>query len=80
MWANNKQPYRLRWQLARYLKLPEEHVTVNPCGIGGDFGGKAGIMNVPLAYELSRRSGRPIQMVMTYIEELMAGNPGTPRP
>jgi carbon-monoxide dehydrogenase large subunit len=75
VWANNKQPYRLRWQLARYLKLPEEHVTVNPCGIGGDFGGKAGIMNVPLAYELSRRSGRPIQMVMTYIEELMAGNP-----
>jgi carbon-monoxide dehydrogenase large subunit len=75
VWANNKQPYRLRWQLARYLKLPEEHVTVNPCGIGGDFGGKAGIMNVPLAYELSKRSGRPIQMVMTYIEELMAGNP-----
>ena len=75
VWANNKQPYRLRWQLARYLKLPEEHVTVNPCGIGGDFGGKAGVMNVPLAYELSKRSGRPIQMVMTYIEELMAGNP-----
>ena len=78
VWANNKQPFRLRWQLAGALGLPEDRITVNPCGIGGDFGGKAGAMNVPVAHALAQRSGRPVQMVMSYIEELMAGNPRHP--
>ncbi|MCH8280245.1 MAG: xanthine dehydrogenase family protein molybdopterin-binding subunit [Chloroflexi bacterium] len=78
VWANNKQPFRLRWQLAGALGLPEERIRVNPCGIGGDFGGKAGAMNVPVAYVLAQRSGRPVQMTMSYIEELMAGNPRHP--
>ena len=78
VWANNKQPFRLRWQLAGALGVEESQIRVNPCGIGGDFGGKAGAMNVPLAYALAQRSGRPVQMVMSYIEELMAGNPRHP--
>jgi carbon-monoxide dehydrogenase large subunit len=78
VWANNKQPFRLRWQLAGALGVEENQIRVNPCGIGGDFGGKAGAMNVPLAYTLAQRSGRPVQMVMSYIEELMAGNPRHP--
>ena len=78
VWANNKQPFRLRWQLAGALGLPEDRITVNPCGIGGDFGGKAGAMNVPVAHALAQRSRRPVQMVMSYIEELMAGNPRHP--
>ena len=78
VWANNKQPFMLRRQLASGLGLPEEQVTVNPTGIGGDFGGKAGAMNVPVAHALAEKSGRPVQMVMSYIEELMAGNPRHP--
>lgn len=78
VWANNKQPFRLRWQLAGALGLPEDRILVNPCGIGGDFGGKAGAMNVPVAYMLAQRAGRPVQMIMNYIEELMAGNPRHP--
>src|SRR2546429_3281358 len=35
-------------------------------------------MNVPLAYFLSLRSGRPVKMIMSYTEELMAGNPRHP--
>ena len=78
VWANNKQPFRLRWQLAGALGLPEDRITINPCGIGGNFGGKAGAMNVPVAHALAQRSGRPVQMIMSYIEELMAGNPRHP--
>ena len=78
VWANNKQPFQLRRQLAAALELPEDQITVIPCGIGGDFGGKAGAMNVPVAHALAQRSGRPVQMVMSYIEELMAGNPRHP--
>ena len=78
VWANNKVPFTLRTQLASALGLPEDRILVNPCGIGGDFGGKSPAMNVPLAYFLCQRSGRPVKMVMSYIEELMAGNPRHP--
>ena len=78
VWANNKQPFRLRWQLASALGVPEDRIRINPCAIGGDFGGKAGAMDVPLAYALAQRAGRPVKMLMTYSEELMAGNPRHP--
>ena len=78
IWANNKAPFLLRTQIAHALGFPEDRVTVNPCGIGGDFGGKAGAMDVPMAYFLAFRSGRPVKMIMNYIEELMAGNPRHP--
>ena len=78
VWANNKQPFRLRWQLASALGVPEDRIRVNPCAIGGDFGGKAGAMDVPLAYALAQRVGRPVKMIMNYVEELMAGNPRHP--
>ena len=78
VWANNKVPYTLRKQLADALSISEERILVNPCGIGGDFGGKSPAMNVPLAYLLSQRTGRPVKMIMSYIEELMAGNPRHP--
>ena len=78
VWANNKQPFSLRRQLAGALGFPEDQIIVNPSGIGGDFGGKAGAMNVPVAVVLAQRSGQPVQMVMSYIEELMAGNPRHP--
>ena len=78
VWANNKVPYTLRKQLADALGFSEDQIVVNPCGIGGDFGGKSPAMNVPLAYFLSLRSGRPVKMIMSYTEELMAGNPRHP--
>ena len=78
VWANNKVPYTLRKQLADALGLPEEQIRVNPCGIGGDFGGKSPAMNVPIAYFLAKSSGRPVKMIMSYIEELAAGNPRHP--
>ena len=78
VWANNKVPYTLRRQLSDCLGISEDRIVVNPCGIGGDFGGKSPAMNVPLAYLLSQRSGRPVKMIMSYIEELMAGNPRHP--
>ena len=47
VWANNKVPYTLRKQLADALGFSEDQIVVNPCGIGGDFGGKSPAMNVP---------------------------------
>ena len=53
----------------------EGEADFSPMQIGGDFGGKGGFMDVPVAYFLSKKSGQPVKMVMDYTEELTAGNP-----
>jgi carbon-monoxide dehydrogenase large subunit len=78
VWASNKMPFRLKELLSLALELPPERIRVNLTPIGGDFGGKGSIMDVPLAYHLARATGRPVKMVMRYTEELMAGNPRHP--
>jgi CO/xanthine dehydrogenase Mo-binding subunit len=78
VWANNKGPFMLREQLAAVWSLATEQINVNPTSIGGDFGGKGSFMDVPLCYYLALHSGRPVKMVMDYIQELMAGNPRHP--
>ena len=78
VWANNKGPFMLREQLAAVWDLPKEQIRINPCSIGGDFGGKGSFMDVPLCYYLAQAAGRPVKMVMDYIQELMAGNPRHP--
>lgn len=78
IWANNKGPFMLRDQLAAVWGCPREQIRINPCSIGGDFGGKGSFMDVPLCYYLALHSGRPVKMVMDYIQEFMAGNPRHP--
>ena len=75
VWTSNKMPFRVRELLAHAIQLPAEKIHVNLCPIGGDFGGKGSLMDVPLCYHLARATGRPVKMAMSYTEELMAGNP-----
>jgi carbon-monoxide dehydrogenase large subunit len=75
IWACSKVPFALREQVARAFGKDLEHFTVHPCYIGGCFGGKGDFMDVPVAYLLSVKSGRPVKMVMDYFEEFVAGNP-----
>jgi CO/xanthine dehydrogenase Mo-binding subunit len=78
VWLNSKMPFQVRQQLAEGIDLPQERVRINPTFIGGDFGGKGSYMDTHVAYWLSKATGRPIRMVMTYVEELMAANPRHP--
>jgi len=78
LWITNKMPVRAQKLLADAVEIPQEQVVVHPVCIGGDFGGKGSLMDSPLCYHLSKRTGRPVKMVMTYTEELMAGNPRHP--
>ena len=78
VWINNKDPYALREQLAVAWGMDGERIVLHPCSIGGDFGGKGSFMDAPLCYYLSLHSGRPVKMVMDYIQELMAANPRHP--
>ncbi len=78
IWCCSKTPYAVRNQLSNCLGIDKERLVFHPTHIGGDFGGKGGFMDVPVAYFLSLKSGRPVKMVMDYAEELVAGNPRHP--
>ena len=78
IWANNKGPFMLREQLSAVWEMSQDNILVNPTSIGGDFGGKGSFMDIPLCYYLAQASGRPVKMVMDYVQELMAGNPRHP--
>ncbi|MEE8462002.1 MAG: xanthine dehydrogenase family protein molybdopterin-binding subunit [Acidobacteriota bacterium] len=78
VWISNKMPVRARELLADVIELPEERIVVHLAQIGADFGGKGSLMDAPLCYHLAKRTGRPVKMVMSYTEELMAGNPRHP--
>jgi CO/xanthine dehydrogenase Mo-binding subunit len=75
VWTATKSPFATRNQLAKAIGLPPESVRLNVINCGGDFGGKGGPMDLPIAYALALRTGRPVKIVMTYSEELTAGNP-----
>src|SRR6266511_2057472 len=75
IWASSKVPYQVKEQLSVALRLPKERIRLNPVAIGGDYGGKGSPMDIPLAYFLAVRTGRPVKMVMDYVEEFTAGNP-----
>jgi CO/xanthine dehydrogenase Mo-binding subunit len=75
IWACSKVPYAIREQVANAIRIKPETLVIHPCYIGGDFGGKGDFMDVALVYFLSKKSGRPVKMVMDYSEEFLAGNP-----
>ncbi len=78
IWASCKAPFRLKEQLAKQLNLPKEHIRVHIVAVGGDFGGKGSLMDIPICYQLAKATGCPVKMVMTYAEELTAGDPRHP--
>jgi CO/xanthine dehydrogenase Mo-binding subunit len=75
VWSCSKTPFAVRTQLSNCIGVPKEKLVFHPTHIGGDFGGKGGFMDVPVAYFLSKKSGQPVKMLMDYTEELTAGNP-----
>ncbi|MGH7834724.1 MAG: xanthine dehydrogenase family protein molybdopterin-binding subunit, partial [Candidatus Binatia bacterium] len=75
VWISNKVPYQTKQSLAEAIGVPAEKIVIHVSAIGGDFGGKGALMDLPLCYFLAQRTGRPVRMVMTYTEEFTAGNP-----
>ena len=73
VWAANKAPYGLRDQMAEDLGIVKEKVKVHIVHVGGDFGAKASLLDVPICYFLSRATGRPVKLVFDYTEEILAG-------
>jgi CO/xanthine dehydrogenase Mo-binding subunit len=73
VWASNKGPWGLRDQMAEDFGLPKEKIKVHIVNVGGDFGAKASLIDVPVAYYLSKATKQPVKLVFDYTDELLAG-------
>ena len=65
IWTSTQGHFAIRSLTAAILGIPESQVKVVPMEIGGGFGAKLVAYLDPVAAILSRKSGRPVKMVMT---------------
>ncbi|MGH9057155.1 MAG: xanthine dehydrogenase family protein molybdopterin-binding subunit [Acidimicrobiales bacterium] len=72
LWGTAKAPYRLRDQILAALGLPPGSVSVEPVLIGGDFGGKGGVVDAALCVALCRLLEQPVRLVLRSPEDLTA--------
>ena len=73
VWPSNKGPWGLRDQMAEDFGVPKEKIKIYIVNVGGDFGAKASLIDVPIAYYLSKATKRPVKLVFDYTDELLAG-------
>ncbi|HWP60953.1 MAG TPA: xanthine dehydrogenase family protein molybdopterin-binding subunit [Candidatus Acidoferrales bacterium] len=74
-WSSTKSPFGTRNQLAKAIGVSPSRIRVNAVNVGGDFGGKSGAGDLPIAYFLAERAKRPVRIVLSHAEELTAANP-----
>jgi CO/xanthine dehydrogenase Mo-binding subunit len=75
VWCSTQGPFAVRDQCAAILSLDPANVKVIPSEIGGGFGGKIVVYLEPLAIALSRKTQRPVKMVMSRDEVFRATGP-----
>ena len=74
VWTSTQAPFYIREEIAAILGVPESDVQVHVMPVGGGFGGKF-ILYEPLIALAARQVGRPVRLVLTRMEEMLAGNP-----
>src|SRR5215472_6025098 len=75
IWASSQGQFMIRAYCAKLLGMEMAQIRVMPAEIGGGFGGKTIVYLEPVALALSRKSGRPVKMVMTREEVMRASGP-----
>ena len=75
VWCSSQGQFMVRAYCAKLLGMELSDIRVMPAEIGGGFGGKTLVYLEPLALALSRRSGRPVRMVMSREDVFRATGP-----
>ncbi len=76
--TTTQTPFGTREDVASILGLSETDLTVEGSWVGGGFGGKGAALLEPLALLLSKASGRPVRLALTYPEEFLLGRSTLP--
>ena len=77
VWCSTQGSFTVRSVTALVLDLPESSVKVTPLEIGGGFGGKIPVYLDPVAALLSKKSGKPVKIVMSR-QDVLEGSGPTP--
>ena len=75
IWVSTQGAFTARDQTAMVLDMPASKIKVIPAEIGGGFGGKIPIYFEPISLILSKKTGKPVKMVMSRAEVLKATGP-----
>jgi CO/xanthine dehydrogenase Mo-binding subunit len=75
IWSSSQGQFMVRAMTAYLSGIPQSDIRAIPAEIGGGFGGKTIVYLEPLATLLSKKSGRPVKMVMTREEVMRATGP-----
>lgn len=65
IWTSTQGAFTVRQQVAELVDVPISHVKVIPMEIGGGFGGKIRVYLEPVAAILSKRTGKPVKVLMS---------------
>ena len=74
IWSSTQGLFNVRSAVAQALKMPERQIRVESVPIGGGFGGKETLLE-PLVAAVASRLRKPVRLVYTRQEDLLAGNP-----
>ena len=75
IWSSSQGQFMVRGYTSRIVGADIASIRAMPAEIGGGFGGKTIIYLEPLAYMLSKKSGRPVKIVMSREEVFRATGP-----
>ena len=75
IWCSTQGAFAVRQQVSEILQIPVSKVKVVPMEIGGGFGGKISVYLEPVAALLSKKSGRPVKVLMNRAEVFEATGP-----
>jgi CO/xanthine dehydrogenase Mo-binding subunit len=72
IWSSSQGQFMVRAYCAKLLNIDIANIRAMPAEIGGGFGGKTLVYLEPVAMALSKKTGRPVKMVMSR-EEVFRG-------
>ena len=75
VWTSTQGSFSNRDSVSKVLNLDVSRVKVTPMEIGGGFGGKIPVYLEPIAAVLSKKSRRPVQLVMSRTDVFDASGP-----
>ncbi|MDE2576914.1 MAG: xanthine dehydrogenase family protein molybdopterin-binding subunit [Rhodospirillales bacterium] len=75
IWSSSQGQFMVRAMTSLLTGIPQSNIRAIPAEIGGGFGAKTIIYLEPLAVLLSKKSGRPVKMVMSREEVFRATGP-----
>lgn len=78
VWTSNQQIAECHAEMAAALDIPMTEVRVVGTALGGGFGGKLKTHVEPIAALLAKKSGRPVKIVLTREEDMIASRARPP--